>query len=86
KGTSFQEKVWKALSAIPSGSTATYGSIAEQAGNPKAIRAVGTAIGRNPICIIIPCHRVLGSGGGLGGFVAGIEKKEKLLHLEATKI
>jgi methylated-DNA-[protein]-cysteine S-methyltransferase len=86
KGTSFQQKVWKALSVTPSGSTTTYSSVAEQAGNPKAIRAVGTAIGRNPICILIPCHRVLGSSGGLGGFVAGMEKKEKLLHLEAKKI
>jgi methylated-DNA-[protein]-cysteine S-methyltransferase len=86
KGTLFQQQVWEVLASIPSGSTTTYGSVATKAGNAKAIRAVGTAIGRNPICIFIPCHRVLGSGGGLGGFVAGLEKKEKLLQLEAKML
>jgi len=83
QGTDFQQLVWKALQEIPLGSTTTYGNLAEKIGKPKAVRAVGTAVGKNPICIIIPCHRVLGSQGNLGGFVAGVERKEQLLKLES---
>ena len=83
-GTVFQQGVWYAISQIPAGSTSTYGAIAEKMGKPKAVRAVGTAVGRNPICIIIPCHRVLGGNGSMGGFVAGIERKKALLKLEGV--
>lgn len=85
-GTDFQKKVWQVLREIPFGSTTTYASIARQLGKLGAVRAVGTAVGRNPICIIVPCHRVVGSNGSLAGFVAGVEKKERLLALENKKI
>jgi methylated-DNA-[protein]-cysteine S-methyltransferase len=84
KGTIFQEKVWNAILEIPYGKTITYKMLAEKIGSPKAIRAVGTAVGRNPICIIIPCHRILASDGSLGGYVAGLKRKEKLLSLEKS--
>lgn len=83
-GTPFQQQVWRALEEIPPGSTTTYGDIAQTIGRPKAVRAVGTAIGRNPICIFVPCHRVLAAGGGLGGYVAGIGCKQTLLNLESV--
>jgi methylated-DNA-[protein]-cysteine S-methyltransferase len=83
-GTPFQQAVWQALQDIPSGDTTTYSQIAQTIGRPKAVRAVGTAIGRNPACILVPCHRVLASDGGFGGYVAGIACKEHLLRLEST--
>jgi methylated-DNA-[protein]-cysteine S-methyltransferase len=83
-GTPFQKAVWQALQGIPAGSTTTYSEIAAGIGRPLAVRAVGTAIGRNPACILIPCHRVLASHGGFGGYVAGIACKERLLRLEST--
>lgn len=86
KGTSFQRAVWEKLATIPSGETITYADIARQIGNPGAVRAVGTAVGRNPICILLPCHRVLASDGSLGGYVAGIERKKALLGLEGVAI
>ena len=82
KGTVFQLKVWKALLQIPTGSLSTYSKIAMQTGYPKAQRAVGTAIGRNPILYIIPCHRVIAQNGKMGGFYWGIEKKIELLNAE----
>jgi methylated-DNA-[protein]-cysteine S-methyltransferase len=82
QGTEFQQLVWRALREIPIGTTISYGDLAKRIGRPHAVRAVGTAIGRNPICIIIPCHRVLASNGSLGGYVAGVERKQYLLHLE----
>lgn len=82
-GTPFQQEVWRVLQAIPFGSTVSYGQIATQLGRPHASRAVGTAVGRNPLCILVPCHRVLPAGGGLGGFVAGLACKQILLTLEA---
>lgn len=82
KGTQFQQKVWKALCAIPYGKTATYGEIAAQIGNPKACRAVGMANNKNPIAIVVPCHRVIGAGRKLVGYAAGLRVKEKLLKLE----
>jgi methylated-DNA-[protein]-cysteine S-methyltransferase len=82
EGTDFQKEVWQALAAIPPGSTSTYTAIAAAIQRPKAVRAVGTAIGKNPLCIIVPCHRVLASDGGLGGYVAGVAIKQKLLQLE----
>lgn len=81
-GTSFQQTVWKALYSIPYGETKSYGEIAEMIGNPKASRAVGMANHRNPICIIIPCHRVIGTTGKLVGYGGGIDKKIYLLDLE----
>lgn len=82
QGTAFQQSVWKALTAIPYGSTCSYGAIAHAVGRPKASRAVGAANGQNPIPIIIPCHRVIGSTGKLTGFGGGLAAKETLLALE----
>lgn len=81
-GTPFQIKVWEALRAIPYGVLVSYKSIAEAVGNPKAVRAVGAANGKNPIPIIIPCHRVIGSDGSLTGFGGGLETKQRLIDLE----
>ncbi len=85
KGTEFQKKVWAALLTIPFGETLSYGQIAKQIKNPKAVRAVGAAIGKNPISIIAPCHRVIGSTGKLTGFAGGLEAKACLLALEGKK-
>ena len=82
RGTSFQKNVWEALLAIPFGETRSYGQLARQLGNPNATRAVGAANGRNPISIIVPCHRVIGSSGKLTGFAGGLEVKAHLLNLE----
>lgn len=82
KGTDFQRKVWWALRKIPYGKTKTYGEIAAQIGNPQAARAVGNACNKNPLLIAVPCHRVLGAGGSLTGFAAGIKTKKHLLLLE----
>lgn len=82
-GTEFQVSVLEALQAIPYGQTTSYGAIAKQIGRPKALRAVGAANGRNPIPIIVPCHRVIGSTGNLTGFGGGLDTKEALLRLEA---
>jgi methylated-DNA-[protein]-cysteine S-methyltransferase len=84
-GTEFQNKVWKALLAIPFGQTRSYAQIARQIGSPKAVRAVGAANGRNPISIVAPCHRVIGSNGTLTGFAGGLEAKAHLLALETNK-
>jgi methylated-DNA-[protein]-cysteine S-methyltransferase len=81
-GTAFQKSVWQALLTIPFGETRSYGDIARQLGNPKAVRAVGAANGKNPISIIAPCHRVIGSNGKLTGFAGGLEAKAHLLTLE----
>lgn len=83
KGTDFQFSVWEALCDIPVGTTSTYAQIAEKIGKPKAVRAVGTAIGVNPVAWFIPCHRVLRSNGGLGGFRWGLALKKKMLEVEA---
>ncbi len=82
KGTDFQQRVWNALLKIPYGETRSYKQIAEAIGNPKAVRAVGMANNRNPLLIVVPCHRVIGADGKLVGYGAGIEKKEFLLRLE----
>lgn len=82
KGTEFQKAVWNALLEIPYGETRSYKQIAEQIGNPKAMRAVGLANNRNPIVIMIPCHRVIGTDGRLVGYGGGVELKQKLLLLE----
>jgi O-6-methylguanine DNA methyltransferase len=82
KGTPFQQEVWAALRRIPFGETRSYGQIAKAVGRPKASRAVGHACGKNPVPLFVPCHRVLGSGGALGGFSAGLHVKEALLNIE----
>ncbi|MEI7505086.1 MAG: methylated-DNA--[protein]-cysteine S-methyltransferase [Paludibacter sp.] len=81
-GTEFQLSIWKALQNIPKGKTTTYAQIAETIGRPKAVRAVGTAIGANPIAYLIPCHRVIRTDGSLGGFRWGLECKVKMLEWE----
>ncbi len=81
-GTEFQNKVWAQLKKIPFGKTCSYRDIAERIGNPKATRAVGTANGRNPFGIIVPCHRVIAADGTLGGYAGGVERKTKLLEIE----
>lgn len=83
-GTPFQERVWEALRSIPFGHTTSYGEIAIRMGEPKAVRAVGAANGRNPIPIIVPCHRVIGANGDLTGFGGGIERKRWLLEHEGA--
>ena len=84
-GTAFQRKVWNALLTIPFGETRSYRQIATQIGHPDAVRAVGAANGRNPVSIIVPCHRVVGTNGRLTGFAGGLDAKAYLLALEATK-
>jgi methylated-DNA-[protein]-cysteine S-methyltransferase len=84
-GTEFQKRVWRALLTIPFGETRTYAQIAKQVGDPKAVRAVGAANGRNPISIVAPCHRVIGSNGKLTGFAGGLDVKAQLLRLEGAE-
>jgi len=86
QGTNFQKAVWREISKIPYGKVKTYGEIAKLIGKPKATRAVGQALNKNPIPIIIPCHRVIGKDGNLTGFGGGIEIKKFLLSLEGVKI
>ena len=85
-GTHFQQKVWEILKAIPPGQTVTYGQIAGLLGNPKASQAVGSAVGHNPISVIIPCHRVISADGSTGGYGGGEELKRKLLALEGVTL
>ncbi len=82
--TEFQQRVYEATRKIPPGELRTYGEIARAIGMPGASRAVGNALGRNPACIVIPCHRVVAANGGLGGFTGGLEWKRKLLRLEGS--
>ncbi len=85
RGTAFQNSVWQALFEIPYGEMRSYAEIAERIGNPKAVRAVGTANGMNPIPIVVPCHRVIGKNNTLTGFRGGLQMKEELLHLEGVQ-
>ena len=85
-GTPFQLLVWGELRRIPMGETTTYAGLAERVGRPRAARAVGAAVGRNPISVIVPCHRVVGSDGSLTGFAGGISRKRALLALEASPV
>ena len=85
EGTPFQRKVWSYLQTIPYGQTRSYGQLAAAIGNPNASRAVGAANGQNPIPIIVPCHRVINSDGGLGGFSCGLAYKQRLLELEGAR-
>ena len=84
-GTPFQQQVWRALRDIPYGSTCSYADLAVAVGRPTAVRAVGAANGRNPLGIVVPCHRVIGSGGSLTGYSAGLERKRFLLDLESRQ-
>ncbi len=84
RGTAFQQAVWRALLAIPAGGTTSYGALSQSLGKPRAVRAVGAAVGRNPLSIVVPCHRVLGSDGSLTGYAGGLPRKSALLQLEGA--
>ncbi|KMV31956.1 methylated-DNA--[protein]-cysteine S-methyltransferase [Photobacterium swingsii] len=86
EGTEFQKQVWRALRSIPYGETCSYKTIADAINNPKAVRAVGAANGKNPIAIIVPCHRVIGSNGKLTGYAGGVDMKAYLLKLEGSLV
>ena len=81
-GTPFQQTVWRALLAIDRGQTTSYGALGRQIGNPRAVRAVGAAVGRNPLSVVVPCHRVMGADGSLTGYAGGLDRKKTLLDLE----
>jgi methylated-DNA-[protein]-cysteine S-methyltransferase len=83
-GTPFQRSVWTALQDIPRGATTSYAQLARRLGRPQAARAIGAAVGRNPVSIVVPCHRVLGTDGGLTGYAGGLERKTALLKLEGA--
>ncbi|MCL4125220.1 UNVERIFIED_CONTAM: hypothetical protein GTU68_003067 [Idotea baltica] len=85
-GTDFQRTVWQALTSIPYGQTGSYADIAALVNNPKAVRAVGTANGKNPMTIVVPCHRIIGSDGSLTGYASGVERKAWLLNHEANTL
>lgn len=84
-GTPFQQSVWQALQGIAPGSTCSYGALSAQIGRPTAVRAVAAAVGRNPLSIVVPCHRVLGANGSLTGYAGGLARKSALLQLEQTR-
>jgi AraC family transcriptional regulator, regulatory protein of adaptative response / methylated-DNA-[protein]-cysteine methyltransferase len=86
QGTAFQQRVWQALQSIPPGTNASYSEIAEQIGNPKAVRAVARACATNQIAVAIPCHRVVGSDGSLKGYRWGSDRKRNLIDREATQL
>ena len=86
QGTPFQRSVWQRLLRIAAGTTRSYGEIAKELGSEKAVRAVGSAVGRNPVSVIVPCHRVVGSDGSLTGYAGGIERKRALLELERAPL
>jgi len=83
-GTAFQQSVWQALLAIPQGEVVSYGEVSRRIGKPAAVRAVGGAVGRNPVSIIVPCHRVMGTNGALTGYGGGLDRKTALLRLEGA--
>jgi methylated-DNA-[protein]-cysteine S-methyltransferase len=84
-GTGFQEEIWRQIARIPFGQTISYGELAERAKVPKAVRAAGAATGRNPLAIIVPCHRVVGKNGSMTGFAGGLDRKRSLLKIEAGR-
>lgn len=86
EGTAFQQQVWRALSTIEYGKTCSYSDIANMLNNPKAVRAVGSANGKNPMTIVVPCHRVIGANGSLTGYASGVERKAWLLNHEANTL
>jgi methylated-DNA-[protein]-cysteine S-methyltransferase len=83
-GTHFQQSVWRALLAIPRGRSTSYGELGQRIGAPSAARAIGAAVGRNPISVVVPCHRVLGTDGSLTGYAGGLDRKTALLRLEGA--
>ncbi len=83
-GSPFQQSVWQALLGIPPGGTTSYAALSRQIGQPAAVRAVGAAVGRNPVSVVVPCHRVVGSNGALTGYAGGLERKGALLRLEGA--
>ena len=83
-GTAFQREVWRAIAAVPCGSTITYAELARRVGRPTSVRAAGAATGRNPISIVVPCHRIMGAGGALTGYAGGLDRKKALLALESS--
>ncbi len=83
-GTDFQQAVWRALLALPRGGTTSYGALSASIGRPKAVRAVGAAVGRNPLSVVVPCHRVIGADGSLTGYAGGLDRKTALLRLEGA--
>lgn len=85
-GTAFQHAVWDAIATIPYGETASYTELAQQIGRPLAVRAVGAAVGRNPVTVVVPCHRVIGSAGALTGYAGGLDRKRTLLTLERAEL
>lgn len=85
-GTAFQRSVWDELTAIPFGASVSYAQHAQRLGNPKALRAVGSAIGKNPVSIIVPCHRVIGTSGAVTGYAGGVQRKRFLLALEGVAV
>lgn len=84
-GTPFQRSVWQALLRIPAGGTRSYGEIAREIGAPRAVRAVGAAVGKNPVSVVVPCHRVIGVDGSLTGYAGGMDRKKALLALEGRR-
>jgi methylated-DNA-[protein]-cysteine S-methyltransferase len=86
RGTAFQRRVWRALEAIPAGETRSYAELAAAAGSPRAFRAVGQANRRNPIGVVVPCHRVIAADGTIGGYAGGLGRKRRLLHLEGVEV
>lgn len=84
QGTPFQQRVWHALREIPAGTTVTYGELAARVGAPSSARAVGAAVGRNPVSVVVPCHRVVGASGSLTGYAGGLDRKRALLDLEGA--
>jgi methylated-DNA-[protein]-cysteine S-methyltransferase len=85
-GTPFQRRVWEALRRVPRGAVRTYGALGMDAGSPRSMRAVGMAMGANPIAIVVPCHRVIAAGNAIGGYSSGLERKRVLLALEGVKV
>lgn len=85
EGTAFQQAVWRALLKVPFGETSTYGALAAAIGRPGAARAVGAAVGANPLAVVVPCHRIIGADGTLTGYAGGLARKTKLLALEAAR-
>lgn len=85
RGTPFQQAVWQALLQIPRGASTSYGALSQGLGRPSAVRAVAGAVGRNPVSVLVPCHRVLGSNGALTGYAGGLERKAALLQLEGVQ-
>jgi methylated-DNA-[protein]-cysteine S-methyltransferase len=86
EGTAFQQDVWSKIRAVPFGETITYAELARRCGRPRAIRAAGAATGRNPLMIVVPCHRIMGSGGALTGYAGGLDRKRALLELESPDL